>query len=76
MHKEFPYFVSYSKFITLMKEIQEDLFHLITLIPKFLTGNYIIDSTSIKVCHNKRISSNKIFKGVGKIGKSTMGWFF
>lgn len=76
MHKEFPYLVSYSRFITLMKEIREDLFHLIILIPKFLTGNYVIDSTSIKVCHNKRISSNKIFKGVGKIGKSTMGWFF
>jgi hypothetical protein len=35
-----------------------------------------IDSTALKVCHKKRISVNKVFKGIGAIGKSTMGWFF
>ena len=35
-----------------------------------------IDSTKIQVCKNKRISQNKVFKKIGKIGKSTMGWFF
>jgi hypothetical protein len=35
-----------------------------------------IDSTKIAVCKNKRISRNRTFKDIAKIGKSTMGWFF
>jgi hypothetical protein len=35
-----------------------------------------LDSTSLKICHGKRIKSNKVFKGLAKIGKSTKGWFF
>ncbi|OHB53898.1 MAG: hypothetical protein A2Y10_14895 [Planctomycetes bacterium GWF2_41_51] len=35
-----------------------------------------IDSTSLKVCHNKRISRNRVFEGIAQIGKTTMGWFF
>ncbi len=35
-----------------------------------------IDSTKIRVCHNKRIKRNRTFKGMAEIGKSTMGWFY
>lgn len=35
-----------------------------------------MDSTSIAVCHNKRISRNKTFTGLAERGKTTMGWFF
>lgn len=35
-----------------------------------------IDSTSLAVCHAKRISSNKVFKGLATLGKTTKGWFF
>lgn len=28
------------------------------------------------MCKNKRISRNKVFSGLRKIGKTTMGWFF
>ena len=35
-----------------------------------------MDSTKIAVCHNKRIKSNKVFKGMAEIGKGTMGWFY
>ena len=35
-----------------------------------------IDSTRIPVCHNKRTNLHKLFSGIAKIGKSTMGWFF
>ena len=35
-----------------------------------------IDSTVLRVCHNKRIKRNKVFKDVAHVGKSTMGWFF
>ncbi|BAV94306.1 transposase [Ichthyobacterium seriolicida] len=26
--------------------------------------------------NNKRISRNKVFKGIANVGKSTMGWFY
>jgi len=40
------------------------------------SGISFIDSTSIDVCHNKRISRNKVFDGLAKIGKTTTGWFY
>jgi hypothetical protein len=40
------------------------------------TGISFIDSTVLRVCHNKRIRRNKTFEGIAKIGKSTMGWFY
>jgi hypothetical protein len=40
------------------------------------SGISIIDSTSINVCHNRRIRRNKVFSGLAERGKTTMGWFF
>ena len=40
------------------------------------TGLYYIDSTTLRVCHNKRIYRNKVFKGIAERSKSTMGWFY
>ena len=40
------------------------------------TGITFIDSTPLKVCHNKRIFYNRVFNGIAERGKSTMGWFF
>jgi transposase len=37
---------------------------------------YFIDSTPLKVCHNKRISRHKVFKDLAQRGKSSMGWFY
>ena len=40
------------------------------------TGINYVDSTSVNVCHAKRISRNKVFNGVATIGKTTKGWFY
>ena len=40
------------------------------------TGISFVDSTPIRVCKNKRIARNKVFKGTATTGKSTMGWFY
>gem|GEM_PF-6858909 len=33
-------------------------------------GTRFIDATHIRVCHNKRISSHKVFKGLAALGNS------
>lgn len=39
------------------------------------TGISFINSTVLRVCHNKRIRRNKVFKGIAEVGKSSLGWF-
>jgi hypothetical protein len=40
------------------------------------TGISFIDSTPLKVCHNRRISSHSVFKTYAARGKSSTGWFY
>jgi IS5 family transposase len=40
------------------------------------TGIQFIDSLPIRVCHNRRISSHKVFAGLAQRGKSSRGWFY
>ena len=39
-------------------------------------GIAFVDSTTLTVCHNKRVKRNRVFAGIAKSSKSTMGWFF
>lgn len=39
-------------------------------------GINFIDSTHIKVCHNKRIHNHKVFAQVAERGHCTIGWFY
>jgi hypothetical protein len=77
MLKDFPDPVSYNRFIELKS---------CALLPLLLytqgfrrgkpTGIGFIDSTSLKVCHNRRIYSHKVFKMYAARGKNSMGWFY
>jgi hypothetical protein len=40
------------------------------------TGIQFLDSLPIRVCHNRRIGSHKVFAGLAQRGKGSMGWFY
>lgn len=74
--EDFPHLPSYERFVSLMPRI---LCLLMLLLLALLTpgrGLGFMDSTSLAVCHNKRIYGHKVFKGWASRGKTTKGWFF
>lgn len=73
----FPDVVSYNRFIELShRSAVPFMMFLHYCCRGECTGINFIDSTILRVCHNKRIKRNKVFKGLAKVGKSTVGWFF
>lgn len=73
----FPKTVSYNRFTELMQSVNLPLaLFLQTCCMGENTGISFMDSTPIRVCKNKRMSRNKVFKDLAQIGKSTMGFFF
>lgn len=74
---DFPGLVSYDRFVSLIpRAIVPLLVYLQTRGLASPTGLSFIDSTALKVCHNKRINRNRVFDGLAAIGKTTMGWFY
>lgn len=76
MKKHFRNLVSYSWFIRLRQRIFMDLFFYLKYKSVPNGDCFFIDSTPIKVCHNKRIKRHKTFKGLASRGHHSMGWFF
>jgi hypothetical protein len=72
----FPKLISYDRFVHTMKNLFIPLFAYLLYRLGVVTGIAFIDSTSIAVCHNKRIRRNKVFKVLAKRGKTTSGWFY
>ena len=73
----FPQTFSYNRFVEVQTMVFLPLaFYLQTKGIGSCSGISFIDSTSVKVCKNKRIRRNKVFKGLAALGKNTMGWFF
>jgi hypothetical protein len=74
---DFPTLPSYNRFVELMPRVILPLFaYLMTRCPGSVSGISFIDSTALKVCSNKRISRNRVFRGLAAMGKTTIGWFF
>jgi hypothetical protein len=40
------------------------------------SGIGFVDSTCLKVCHNRRILQHKVFQGLAKKGKTSVDWFY
>jgi CRISPR/Cas system CSM-associated protein Csm2 small subunit len=73
---DFPDLVGYDRFVYLIpRAIIPLLVYLQTDGMDEPTGISFIDSTALKVCHNKRIHCHRVFDGIAQIGKTTMGWF-
>ena len=73
----FPKTLSYNRFVEVMQmTIAPLLLYLMNIGLGKCSGVSFIDSTPIKVCHNKRIYSHKVFKGIAQRGKSSVGWFY
>ncbi len=77
LQDDFPRTVSYSIFIELTRKVCMPMtLFLKTCCLGNCTGISFVDSTPLRVCKNKRIKRNKVFKGIATTGKSTMGWFY
>jgi hypothetical protein len=76
LRSEFPELVSYPRFITLLPRVLVLLWTYALYRCGNCTGISFVDSTPLRVCHNRRIPRHKVFAGVAKRGQTSMGWFF
>jgi len=76
LRSEFPELVSYNRFVELTPTVIIPLLAYLQQCQGTCSGISFVDATSIKVCHNKRIFRHKVFAGLAKRGKTTMGWFY
>lgn len=72
----FPNLVSYNRFIELVPKTVLPLAMFMKTRTGNCTGISFIDSTTIKVCHTRRIHSHRVFKELAQRGKSSTGWFY
>lgn len=73
---EFPGLPSYQRFV---EWIPSTLLPLCVYLKHCFgqcSGISFIDSTSLKVCHNRRISQHRVFKDIAARGKTSVDWFF
>jgi hypothetical protein len=72
----FPRLVSYNRFVELMPSALVPLCGYLQSRKGECSGISFIDSTSLKVCHNRRIHSHKVFAGCAQRGKTSVDWFY
>jgi hypothetical protein len=72
----FPRLVSYGRFVELMQGALVPLCGYLQSRKGRCSGVSFVDSTSLKVCHNRRIHSHKVFAECARRGKTSVDWFF
>jgi len=77
LRSSFGSLVSYNRFVEILQEslLPMTLFSL-SQKPIHNSEIFFVDSFKLNVCHNARISSNKVFKGLAQRGKTSTGWFY
>ena len=75
-YAEFPTLCSYQRFVQLQSRCVLPLFFYLLIKRGSCTGISFIDATPLKVCHNLRIRSHKVFAGSATRDKSSTGWYF
>ena len=76
LKSEFPSLVSYNRFVELTPTVMLELCAYLRSKYGQCSGISFVDSTSIAVCHNKRINRHKVFAEDARRSKTTMGWFY
>ena len=76
LKKDFPGCPSYNRFLELKRCMVFPLHIYLTTRFGKCTGISFTDSTSLEVCHGRRIHSHKVFKHVAKRGRTSTGWFY
>nr|WP_138581501.1 transposase [Pseudoalteromonas sp. S2755] len=74
--KDFPTLLSYTRFLELMPRAVSPLSSYFKTLKSTASDICVIDSTSIKVCHNVRIPRHNTFAVVAERGRGVMGWYF
>ena len=72
----FPRLVSYNRFLEWMPSTLIPLCAYLRSLFGSCSGISFMDSTSLRVCHNKRISQHKVFQNLAARGKTSVDWFF
>ena len=73
---EFPALVSYNRFIEWIPSTLIPLCAYLRSCFGSCSGISFLDSTSLKVCHNRRIQQHKVFQNLAARGKTSVDWFF
>lgn len=73
---EFPGLCSYQRFVQLQARCVMPLFFYLLAKRGNGTGISFVDATSLKVCHNLRIPSHRVFGGTAARAKSSTGWYY
>lgn len=76
LRPEFPHLVSYNRFVELQRDALVPLCAYLQQRKGRCTGISFMDSTSLVVCHNRRIHSHRVFADVAARGKSSVDWFY
>jgi hypothetical protein len=76
LRREFPRLLSYSRFVEQIPRAFAALTLFLQTRMGRCSGISFIDSTPLRVCHNKRITSHKVMAGLAGRGKTSTGWFY
>jgi len=76
LRREFPATVSYSRFVSLIPRVVIVLWAYALSRCGGCTGISFVDSTALRVCHNRRITRHKVFVDTAARGHSSTGWFY